>query len=429
MRKGTGWVAITPLIPTKVSLYGANGAPCRGQWRPQENADLKIDISPGADPDLGRLSPLIVETVCWPCMGLWRFGHSGTVLKFPPFRVQEPCNFQEPDCLGNINKRTKAKSTRWKERNLRAHGIWNMLGMETPLRVACRRNTSTTHTPHQGGVQTKQQNSILDISLCSQEFHKRGTCPQSLGFSLQSKLGFQLRLCLLSESRREIQAGLLYLSNMVSFGENCEANTRSLGISTALSLYSMYDFWQIPSSLQDSVTPSIERDLGCIWATFSVLSNLLVSSFKAFSVLLWLAPSPNPSISPLSWAYKLLPAWWGIASPEWGTSLSLSHRHPGWGELSRLPGLGPIFLYGTRTNGLALPFSFSRISGNTTCFAMFPTIACDSGTHQGGKNDQKGPWVLGFEWEGGALPVYDSGASRGSFSAKQHQFPELWNGN
>lgn len=284
MRKGTGRVAITPLIPMKVSLYGANGAPCRGQWRPQENADLKIDIPPGADPDLGRLSPLIVETVCWPCTGLWRFGHSGTVLKFPPFRVQEPCNFQEPDCLGNINKRTKAKSTRWKERNLRAHGIWNMLGMETPLRVACRRNTSTTHTPHRGGVQTKQQNSILDLSLCSQEFHRRDTCPQSLGFSLQSKLGYQLRLLLLSESRREIQAGLLYLSNMVSFRENCEANIRSLGISTALSLYSMYDFWQIPSSLQDSVTPSIERDLGCIWATFSLFFQTSLSVVSKSSV-------------------------------------------------------------------------------------------------------------------------------------------------
>ena len=78
MRKGTGWVAITPLIPTKVSLYGANGAPCRGQWRPQENADLKIDISPGADPDLGRLSPLIVET-----LKVWTFRNCPEISPLP----------------------------------------------------------------------------------------------------------------------------------------------------------------------------------------------------------------------------------------------------------------------------------------------------------------------------------------------------------
>lgn len=74
MRKGTGGTAIIPLIPAKLSLHRAL---CRGQWRhcpraggPQEDVHLRTDIPPGADPDSGRLSPLIVEAVCWPCMGL-----------------------------------------------------------------------------------------------------------------------------------------------------------------------------------------------------------------------------------------------------------------------------------------------------------------------------------------------------------------------
>lgn len=194
--------------------------------------------------------------------------------------------------------------------------------METPLRAACRRNTSTTHTLHQGGVQTKQQNPLLNLSPCSQEFHRRGTCPQSLAFSLQSKFGCQLHLCLLSENRREIQAGLLYLSNMVSFRENCEANIRSLGASTAFSLYSVYDFLQIPSPLQDSVTPSIERDLGCIWATFSLFFQTSLSVVSNPSVY-FSGLAPNPSISIycffnifyinifyrcILYIYKLLPA-------------------------------------------------------------------------------------------------------------------------
>ena len=65
MRKGTERVAITACPtprPPPHSYKGfstwSKGATCRGQWRhcpragrPQENADLKIDIPPGIDPD------------------------------------------------------------------------------------------------------------------------------------------------------------------------------------------------------------------------------------------------------------------------------------------------------------------------------------------------------------------------------------------
>ena len=228
-----------------------------------------------------------------------------------------------------------------------------MLGMETPLRVACRRNTSTTHTLHQGRVQTKQQNSILDLSPCSQEFHRRGTCPQSLGFSLQSKLGCQLRLCLLSENRREIQAGLLYLSNMVSFRENCEANIRSLGASRAFSLYSVYDFWQIPSPLQDSVTPSTERYLGCIWATFSLFFQASLSVVSKPSVYFsGLLPPPTPLYLLYHWQINCflldgaLPLQNG--EPVWvsGTDTQgevSSHGCPALGQFSSMaPGLSGL---------------------------------------------------------------------------------------
>lgn len=139
-----------------------------------------------------------------------------------------------------------------------------------------------THSTREG---SRQNNRILSwISVRVHKNFTEGARAQSLGFSLQSKLGCQLHLCLLSENRREIQAGLLYLSNMVSFRENCEANIRSLGASTAFSLYSVYDFWQIPSPLQDSVTPFTERCLGCIWATFSLFFQTSLSVVSKPSV-------------------------------------------------------------------------------------------------------------------------------------------------
>ena len=144
------------------------------------------------------------------------------------------------------------------------------------------------------------------------------------------------------------------------FREYCEASIRDLRASTAFLLYGLYDFWQIPSPLQDSVPPSIERDLGCIWAPFSLFFQTSLSAVSKplvyFSDLL---SPPTPPHLLFLLADELFPAWWGISSPEWGTTWSLSHRHLGWGGLPWLPDLGSFFLYGTGANGLALPFSFS----------------------------------------------------------------------
>ena len=52
---------------------------------------------------------------------------------------------------------------------------WNGNTAQSGMQKEYQHNT---HTLHQGRVQTKQQNSILDLSPCSQEFHRRGTCPE-----------------------------------------------------------------------------------------------------------------------------------------------------------------------------------------------------------------------------------------------------------
>ena len=74
MRKGAGGPGDPPPIPGKFSLHGAShGRPGRAlPWgrETNKNAKLRTGIPSGADPDSGRISPLILEAAC--CLA-WGF--------------------------------------------------------------------------------------------------------------------------------------------------------------------------------------------------------------------------------------------------------------------------------------------------------------------------------------------------------------------
>lgn len=151
---------------------------------------------------------------------------------------------------------------------------WNGNTTQSGMQKEYQHNT---HTPPGRGPDKTIKFYLRSQSVFTR-ISQKGHMPPELGLLLPAA-----PLPALREQKGD-PGRLVYLTNMVSFGENCEANIRSLGVSTALSLYSMYDFWQIPSSVQDSVTPSIERDLGCIWATFSLFFQTSLSVVSKSSV-------------------------------------------------------------------------------------------------------------------------------------------------
>lgn len=321
-----------------------HGDLCRGEWghclgagSPQEDADLRTGIPPGESPDLGRLSPLIVEAVCWLCMRLWRLGHSGTDLKFPLFCIQKACNFQELDCLGNINKRTKAKSTQakpthWKGRDLRANGVWNLLGIETPPRVACRRNTITN--PREGSWET---NGIL--SWFSFYVHKNftegaGVPERGLLFTKQPWLP-----CVPPSALRQQKPGRLAL--FIRYCLFLESAVKQ----TSGAWGQAQHFYFLGSVILANFLPTAglsfslcrERSGLHLGTFFSVPSNFLVSGLEGFKELFWPALSSHiaPPHLPFCWQINCF-QFDGELHPQNGNHLECQSQTQGWEGLSLL---------------------------------------------------------------------------------------------
>lgn len=121
-----------------------------------------------------------------------------------------------------------------------------------------------------GVVPRNQRHAILVLSPCSQEFHRRGVCPQSLSISSQSRLGYQLRLRLLCRAEKRPQVGF----HWPKYGlfPDSTGNPASRGLGASMHSYMLHDSWQVPPSA--GLFLLLQREI-CIWAPFGLLQTSL----------------------------------------------------------------------------------------------------------------------------------------------------------
>lgn len=188
--------------------------------------------------------------------------------------------------------------------------------------------------------------------------------PQSLSFSLQSTLATSSTSVCSKTGEGDTRQPCFYLSKYCLFSESAVNHQGVWG--PTWHFYRLCDFWQVPSSLWDSVFPSIETEIRATFGHLSLCSfespcqwpQRVQCTFPACFL-------PHPSVPPLLLADKLLLVSCKLHSPhQMGSPLSLRHRPQSEdGLLSLLvravPGPRLTFPYGTRANGHALPFSLS----------------------------------------------------------------------